>query len=240
LDQTSKRGCDMMQELLIFGRRTEARLLPVDINAQVKEMVQMLQSYLPATVSLSFELEEDLPPAVMVDASQFGRMLTNLIVNARDALPHGGKIVVSTDLIQFDHIQANSWQITDDLFLRVKISDNGVGMDEMTQSRIFEPFFTTKPEGKGTGLGLSVVFGFMEAHEGFIGLHSKMGEGTTFSLFFPLPSGTNVAPERIEVISPIRLLGKTTQPNAISGLRLRRRQSFWERSEVSKQSPEIP
>ncbi len=92
-----------------------------------------------------------------------------------------------------------------------RISDTGTGMDETIQSHIFEPFFTTKPEGKGTGLGLSVVFGLMEAHQGFIDLDSKVGEGTTFSLFFPFPPATNVASDRIQNISPIHLLGKTPQ-----------------------------
>jgi signal transduction histidine kinase len=135
-------------------------------------------------------------------------------MNARDALPEGGEIVVSTDVIQFDDIPANSWQINDVPYLRVMVSDNGTGMDEMTQCRIFEPFFTTKSEGKGTGLGLSVVFGLMEVHQGFIDLHSQVGEGTTFSLFFPLSPGTNAAPDRIQAISPLRLLGKTTQAEA--------------------------
>ena len=88
-----------------------------------------------------------------------------------------------------------------------------MGMDEATQSRICEPFFTTKPPEKGTGLGLSVVFGLMESHQGFIDLHSQVGEGATFS-FLPLSPETNVAPERIQSIFPIRLLGKTTQAEA--------------------------
>jgi signal transduction histidine kinase len=214
LDKTVNRGCGMMQELLVFARKTEANLLPVDMAVQIKEMTQMLQSSLPANVSLFLELEEDLPP-VIADAGQLERMLTNLIMNARDALPQGGEIVVSTDLIRFARIHANSWQIKDVPYLRVKISDTGTGMDEVTQSQIFEPFFTTKSTEKGTGLGLSVVFGLIEAHHGFIDLHSQIGEGTTFSLFFPLLPGANVAPERIQVISPIQLLGKTTQLDTI-------------------------
>jgi signal transduction histidine kinase len=214
LDKTVNRGCSMMQELLVFSRKTEANLLPVDMAVQIKEMTQMLQKSLPANVSLFLELEEDLPP-VIADAGQLERMLTNLIMNARDALPQGGEIVVSTDLIRFSRIHANSWQIKDVPYLRVKISDTGMGMDEATQSQIFEPFFTTKSTEKGTGLGLSVVFGLMEAHHGFIDLHSQIGEGTTFSLFFPLLPGANVALERIQIISPIQLLGQTTQLDAI-------------------------
>ena len=213
LDKTTDRGYDMMQELLVFAQKTDANLLPVDMAAQIRDTVQMLRTSLPTNVSLSLQLEGDMPPA-LADAGQSDRMLTNLIMNARDALPEGGEIAVSTDLVRFDRIHSHSWQIKDLPYLRVKISDNGTGMDDATQSRIFEPFFTTKAEGKGTGLGLSVVFGLMEAHQGFIDLQSKVGEGTTFSLFFPLPPGTTVAPERIQAISPVRLLGKTTQPEA--------------------------
>ncbi len=90
-------------------------------------------------------------------------MLTNLVLNARDALPAaGGNIVVSLDVIRFDPLSSDSWQIRDVPYLRIRDSDDGTGMDEITQSRIFEPFFTTKPAGKGTGLGLSVVFGLMK------------------------------------------------------------------------------
>jgi signal transduction histidine kinase len=201
----------MMQELLVFAQKTEARLSPVDITAQIKETAQLLQASLPANVSLSLQqLEEDMPP-ILADATQLDRILTNLILNARDALPEGGEITISTDLVRFDHLHESSWQINDVPYLRVNISDNGMGMDETTQSRICEPFFTTKPPEKGTGLGLSVVFGLMESHQGFIDLYSQVGEGTTFSLFFPLSPETNVAPERIQAIFPIRLLGKTTQ-----------------------------
>jgi len=211
LNKTTDRGYGMMQELLVFARKTEGRLLPVDITAQIKETAQFLQASLPANVSLSLQrLEEDLPP-ILADGIQLDRMLSNLIINARDAMPQGGEITISTDLVRFDHIHASSWQLNDAPYLRVQISDTGMGMDEATQYHVFEPFYTTKAPEKGTGLGLSVVFGLMESHQGFIDLQSEVGKGTTFSLFFPLPPGTNVAPDRIQSISPIQLLGKTTQ-----------------------------
>lgn len=175
----------------------------------------MLRSVLPANVNLFLQLEEGLPQ-IMVDAPQLDRMLTNLVVNARDAMPEGGNIVISTDVIRFDPVPKNSWQIRDTPYFRIRVTDDGAGMDEATQSHIFEPFFTTKPTGKGTGLGLSVVFGLMEAHHGFINLHSQVGEGTIFSLFFPLPTEAIVAPDKTQILSPIRLLGETIQPNAIS------------------------
>jgi len=215
LQKMTDRGCAMMQELLVFARKTDANLGPVDLAARVRETAQMLRISSPANVSLCLELEEDLPH-VMADAGQVDRMLTNLILNARDALSDGGEIVVSTDLVRFDRAHASSWQIEDVPYLRVQVSDNGTGMDEATQARVFEPFFTTKLNGKGTGLGLSVVFGLIEAHQGFIDLQSAPGEGSTFSLFFPLSSKPNVAPERIREISPVCLLGRTAQAEMAS------------------------
>jgi two-component system cell cycle sensor histidine kinase/response regulator CckA len=210
LDKAAERGYDMMQELLVFARQTEAHLIAVDMGQQIESTAQMLRNALSDNVSLVLSLEENLP-SISADRGQVDRMLTNLILNARDALPLGGDIAIYTDLIRFDRMPANSWQMKDAPYLRVRVSDNGTGMDEATQSRIFEPFFTTKPAGKGTGLGLSVVFGLIEAHQGFIDLQSQIDEGTIFSLFFPLATGALVDPEKVEVISPTRLLGKTAE-----------------------------
>ncbi len=219
LEKSIERGYNMIQELLVFARKTDANLVPVAMAERITELAEMLRVALPATINLSLHLEKNLPP-VSADPGQLERMLTNLILNARDAMPQGGEISVSTDVIKFDHVSSNSWQIKDDPYLRIRISDNGTGMDETTLARIFEPFFTTKPAGKGTGLGLSVVYGLMEAHQGFIDLHSKVGEGTTFSLFFPLSSKTKVLPDRIQVISPSRLLGSTAPSDSHSAPQL--------------------
>jgi signal transduction histidine kinase len=208
LEKATDRGCGMVEELLLFARKTEAHLILVDIPGQIHETVQMLRSSLPENISLTLHLEEDLP-WVWADIGQVDRILTNLIVNARDAMPNGGNLTISSDAVKFDHIPTNSWQIKNTPYLRVQVSDTGMGMDETTQTRIFEPFFTTKPVGKGTGLGLSVVFGLMEAHHGFIDLQSQVNRGTTFSLFFPWPSGTELTPERIHAIAPTQLLGET-------------------------------
>jgi two-component system cell cycle sensor histidine kinase/response regulator CckA len=214
LDRATDRGCNLMNELLVFARKTDAHLVPVNMAALIGEIMQLLRPTLPGSINLSLHLEENLPD-ISADSSQLDRILTNLIMNARDALPNGGTLTVSSDVIRFDQSRANPWLLKDSPYLRVMISDTGSGMDEATQTRIFEPFFTTKPLGKGTGLGLSVVFGLMEAHHGFIDLESEVGKGTTFSLFFPLPEKEGKAvSERIHLISPTRLLGKLTQSNA--------------------------
>jgi two-component system cell cycle sensor histidine kinase/response regulator CckA len=209
LKRASDRGCHMIEELLLFARKADTNLVAVDVAPQIRETMDILQACLPANVSLDLHLEKNLPP-ILADSAQLDRILTNLVMNARDAMPEGGKIMVSTDIVQFDRIPSDSWRIKNVPYLRLMISDTGVGMDEAIQSKIFEPFFTTKTAGKGTGLGLSVVFGLMQAHQGFIDLESKAGEGTTFSLFFPLHPEGKIVPERVHAIAPIRLLGQTS------------------------------
>jgi signal transduction histidine kinase len=203
--KTTDRGCDMMKELLVFARKADAHLAPVDITGQIKETTQILRGLLPENITLFLHLESDLPP-ILADKSQIDRVLSNLVVNARDAMPEGGHIGIGVDVVRFGHEFANSWHAQDAPYLRIRVSDTGTGMDDATQAKIFEPFFTTKPAGKGTGLGLSVVFGLMEAHRGFIDLVSKPGEGTTFSLLFPLPMDAKV-PAQVQEISPQHLLG---------------------------------
>jgi two-component system cell cycle sensor histidine kinase/response regulator CckA len=202
-------GARMVQELLVFANRAETLLGLLDTTKQIKQLVDSPRIGLPVSVRVHLHLEKD-SPEVLADPGQLDRILTNLLLNAKDAMPEGGDIMISSDVIRFDRVPANSWQMKEVPYLRVIVSDTGTGMDEATQARIFEPFFTTKSAGMGTGLGLSVVFGLMEAHNGFIALESKMGEGTSFSLFFPLPEGT-ADPDRIHLIAPLKLLGQTTQ-----------------------------
>jgi signal transduction histidine kinase len=201
LNRATDRGCEMMEELLVFARKTDARLQLTDLAMQIRATTRLLSPGLPENVKIAFHLEENMPD-VLTDAGQIDRILTNLIGNARDAMPMGGTITISTDLIQFASMPSDVSPTRETRYLRVNVSDTGMGMDEETQSRIFEPFYTTKPAGKGTGLGLAVVFGLMEAHHGFIDLTSRIGEGTTLSLFFPLPTGTHVAPERFQSVCP--------------------------------------
>lgn len=206
LDRVTDRGCDMMQELMLFARKMEAKLAPVDIATQIQETTRLIAPSLPEEIRLTLEIEKDLPP-VPLDACQLDRILTNLIVNARDAMSKGGTLAISADAVRLVDMPCDLWQIKNAPYLRIRVTDTGSGMDEATQARIFEPFFTTKPAGKGTGLGLSVVFGLMEAHQGFIDLSSRIGVGTTFSLFFPLPVDAPINAERIQAVSPAQLLG---------------------------------
>jgi len=185
MEKTLDRGCDMVKELLSFARKSESRLLPTDLTSDIRDTVNGILPSLPEKVHVRLNLMDCLPE-VLADVGQIDRVVTNLIVNARDAMPEGGLLHVSTDLT-YASVEPHEPPATRrKAYVRVSVSDTGIGMDEATRARMFEPFFTTKGSGLGTGLGLSVVCGLMENHHGFIDVQSKVGHGTTVSLFFPV------------------------------------------------------
>jgi len=136
---------------------------------------------LPENVKLVLQLDNDLP-SIFADPGYVDRILTNLVINAKDAMSEGGRITISTDLIQFDPAVPNSGQIENIPYLHLKVSDTGMGMDEATRQHAFEPFFTTKP--KGTGLGLATVHKILEIHDAKIFVESHEGQGTEFTIQF--------------------------------------------------------
>jgi signal transduction histidine kinase len=185
MEKTLDRGTDMVQELLSFARKSESHLVATDLTNNIRETVSTLLPSLPGNIRLHLDLRENLPQ-VLADLGQVDRILTNLIVNARDAMPHGGNLHVATELVFDNAAPAGSGSAKSTTYVRVSVADTGVGMDEATRARMFEPFFTTKGCGKGTGLGLSVVCGLMQNHHGFIDVQSDPGKGTTVALFFPM------------------------------------------------------
>jgi len=215
LDKTTDRGTGLLQELLVFARKTDAHLTSLDITARIMETAEMLRPALPQNMELVLKLADGLP-TIFADPGQLDRIITNLVINARDAMPQGGTITISAEIVQFDPMPPRAGQLDDMPYLCLKVSDTGTGMSEFARLHAFEPFFTTKPPGEGTGLGLSVVFGLMQVHNGFIDVQSKEGEGTTFSLFFPLPRNSKVAPEMIHKIAPFQLLGGGAQAKAMA------------------------
>jgi len=210
IDGTILRGSELMQELLIFARKTEAELASIQITERITQTVALLQAGLPTNISLSLQLDKSLP-AIFADPGKIDRMLTNLVMNAKDAMPSGGTIKISGQVIRFDPPASNSLQLDDVPYLCLKVSDNGIGMDEYSCQHAFEPFFTNKPPGKGTGLGLAVVFGLMQVHNGIVDLQSKVGEGTTVSLYFPVPQTSLVQAKDIVVTPPFHPVGDTAE-----------------------------
>ena len=151
-------------------------------------MLSILRRTLGENISIETRFAEDVLPKVLVDRTQLQSAIVNLAINARDAMPQGGKLVFELAQIEIDDSYiAQETDIALGSYVRLSINDSGSGMDDEAQARAFEPFFTTKPSGKGTGLGLSMVYGFVRQSGGHITLYSELGKGTTFGLYFPIP-----------------------------------------------------
>jgi signal transduction histidine kinase len=202
LRDTANEGSGLMQQLLAFARKSEAHLTRIDLPRYLHEEKATLDLLLPKGMELRMQLEEDLP-LLFADPEHLHRILVNLVLNARDAMPRGGQIALSAELVQFNPIPEHFMELEDVPYICLKIADAGVGMDEATRHRVFEPFFTTKPVGEGTGLGLPEVFGLMRIHNGLVDIHSEPGKGTAVSLFFPLPRNSYSAPRQIKQLPPI-------------------------------------
>ncbi|MGQ9897363.1 MAG: ATP-binding protein [Acidobacteriota bacterium] len=190
----TKRGAELVRQLMIFSRKSDTVALVQDINPIVTETALLAERVLSARVTFIKQLH---PEAlfVSIDAGQLSQSILNLIVNARDAMPEGGTLVVKTTLRSLTEdqlipspecIRACATPPVLGNYAVIEVSDTGIGMSAETRHRIFEPFFTTKPAGKGTGLGLAAVYGCVTEAGGFIEVSSKLGLGTTFYLFLPL------------------------------------------------------
>ena len=181
-----------------FARKTDTQLAPVRLNEIVIEASKLLGETIAKTIEIMLDLEKELP-FISADATQIHQVMINLCMNARDAMPNGGTLTVTTHLQQGDAIRNKFPNATARQYIALSVTDTGVGMDERTRSRIFEPFFTTKEAGKGTGLGLSVVFGIVESHKGFVIVETEPGKGTTFYLYFPLPQSVEIEQVKTEI-----------------------------------------
>ena len=182
----TERAAALTRQLLLFSRRQAMTMCTLDLNDTVDRLLKMLRRLLGEHIELAFR-EGKGPLWVKADASMIDQVLTNLCVNARDAMPSGGRLIVSTKRELLDGRQASSNpNAHPGEFIALRVEDSGTGMDETTLRRMFEPFFTTKDVGKGTGLGLATVFGIVEQHHGWIDVSSTLGQGSTFSVFLPL------------------------------------------------------
>jgi PAS domain S-box-containing protein len=186
INQAVERGAELVKQILTFARKTDVVYGLVNINGMIKELKTMLSETFPRTITIASELGGDVPE-ITADATQVHQAILNICVNARDAMPAGGKLILRTRAGTRSEVSSYFPEATSERYIRVSISDTGAGMDEGTRQRIFEPFFTTKAKGKGTGLGLSVVYGVVKNHNGFVRVDSEIGRGTTFHLYFPAP-----------------------------------------------------
>ena len=182
---SAKRAANLTQGLLAFSRKQITNPRPVSLNDIVRRVEKILERLIGEDIELTAQLCAT-PPVIMADGLQLEQVLMNLATNARDAMPEGGKLAISTEIVKLDDRFVKNHDLAKPgLYTKLSVVDTGIGMDEETQKRIFDPFFTTKEVGKGTGLGLSIVYGIIKKHNGTIACYSEPGMGSVFTLFFP-------------------------------------------------------
>jgi len=182
--EAANRGAALTRQLLAFGRRQPVQVQILDLNERLREMSKLLRPLMGDDVEI-FLPARSKSAVVEVDPGQLDQIVLNLAVNARDAMPRGGKLIIDTGVFDIDENFAQEHTMTPGRYVMLAISDNGTGMDEVTRTRIFEPFFTTKETGKGTGLGLATVYGIVKQGGGHIWVYSEPGQGTTFKIYLP-------------------------------------------------------
>jgi signal transduction histidine kinase/CheY-like chemotaxis protein/HAMP domain-containing protein len=181
----SERAAALTRQLLMFSRKNVMQVRPVDLREVLGNMTKMLKRLLGETITLEFTPATELP-AVQADSGMVEQVIMNLCVNARDAMPKGGRLSVNLGPVEVNEDFAQGHpDARPGSYVCLRVTDTGIGMDSTTVNRIFEPFFTTKEVGRGTGLGLATVYGILKQHQGWVEVSSELGKGSRFSVFLP-------------------------------------------------------
>ncbi|WP_375160136.1 CHASE3 domain-containing protein [Bradyrhizobium sp. RDT46] len=190
IDDAAERCAELIQHLLAFARRQPLQPRNVEINAAIADIAKLLRPTLGEQIQIETVLEQG-PMTAHIDPSRLTNAVLNMAINARDAMPNGGKLLLETHRVVLDEAYAQAHaDVTAGPYIMLAVSDTGTGMSVETQHKAFEPFFTTKEVGKGSGLGLSMVYGFVKQSGGHIKIYSEEGHGTTIKLYLPPGEGT--------------------------------------------------
>ena len=182
--RSAERASRLATQLLTFSRQQVSEPKVFDLNQLILNTGKLLRSVIDTDVELVMLLSPDLD-LVSADPNQIEQILMNLVVNARDAMPTGGKLVIQSTNVNVDQAQADRWNCPSGKYVSLTVNDNGIGMNEEVKRKVFDPFFTTKETGKGTGLGLSICYGIIKQNGGHIEVDSEVDNGTTFKIFLP-------------------------------------------------------
>lgn len=208
VEKAGNRAAELTKKLLAFSRQQKLESHVVDLNEAIGEILNLLERVIGEHILVTFKATEDLN-AIYADPSQIEQVIMNLSLNARDAMPKGGRLVIETRNVVLDEYYCRQYPscVPGD-FVQILVSDTGHGMDAEVLDRIFEPFFTTKDVNEGTGLGLSMVYGIVKQHKGHINVYSEAGRGTTFKVYLPIVPDAEV--KRSGLVQPSLMGGSET------------------------------
>ncbi len=182
--EATERGANLTHQLLTFARRTHKQPRYLDLNDVVANLLKMLQRVIPENISINLQTTPNIP-SIHADLGMIEQVITNLVTNARDAMPSGGTITISLNAENVEPDRAKAFGVEPGRYVKLSVADTGIGIPPEIHTRIFDPFFTTKEPGKGSGLGLAVVLSIVQQHGGFITFDTEVGKGTTFHIFLP-------------------------------------------------------
>jgi CheY-like chemotaxis protein len=200
-------GAELTGRLLAFARRQPLEPKPVDLRGQIEETAALLRRTIGATIEVRTAVPDGLPPA-LVDPGQLQNAMLNLALNARDAMPDGGALVIEVAAIDPDQAAIAATDLRPGGYLLLSVTDTGIGMSAEVRDRAFEPFYTTKAAGTGTGLGLAMVYGFAKQSGGHARIHSEPGHGTTVRLYLPQAEPTQAAATPAREVLPAAFPGR--------------------------------
>ena len=204
IHQAGLKASSLTKQLLIFSRKQVMEMKVTNLNIIVEDMSKMLSRLIGEDIQMETHLSSNVGN-IMADASQIGQILMNLVVNARDAMPNGGSLIIETSDIYIDRKYAQRRKFfKEGYYSMLSVTDTGEGIGPELRDKIFEPFFTTKAVGKGTGLGLAIVYGIVKQHNGYIDLYSELNHGSCFKIYLPLVKGEIEATALLENVDLAR------------------------------------